>query len=163
VEIKLPQKIMRQLLPISCENKKYHCQNYFSSKGRTPNKMTCGDTPDISELAIFECYQAVWYLNPTTYPNQNKLICRWIGISHRTGQAIMCFWILSQNDQVLSWSPVQAISDDELKKDTVKNMLTRCGLLIDHHIGDNNVSVYPCQHVWLSIKCWCDTTWWGHT
>lgn len=120
--------------------KNISANNYYAAKGRIPHEIVSGETPDISEYATFSWYQPVWYMNPSLYPMDNKHLGQWIGVSHRVGQA-MCFWILAETGRVLSRSSVQALSPDELLDNNIKNMLHRYDLSVDHHIGDNNVSI----------------------
>jgi len=61
--------------------------------GHTPYKMITGNTPDISKFLEFTWYQPVWYYAADVFPQENKLLGRWIGIAHRVGQA-MCFQVL---------------------------------------------------------------------
>jgi hypothetical protein len=53
----------------------------------------------------------------------------------------MCFWILTENGKVVSRSSVQALTKEELNDTNIKSIIHRYDLSVDHHIGDNNVSV----------------------
>jgi hypothetical protein len=91
--------------------------------GRTSYEILTGNTPDISEFLEFEWYQPIWYLEPSAFPNQNKLLARWIGIAHRVGQA-MCYWILPSTGMPIARTTIQAISQEELSKDEMKRQLS---------------------------------------
>ncbi len=79
-------------------------------------------------------------MNSSSFPNDTKHLGQYIRVSHRVGQA-MSFWILTETGRVLSRSSVQALLDDELKEETVKSLIHHYDLSINHHIGDNNISV----------------------
>jgi hypothetical protein len=62
--------------------------NYYLAKGRTPHEIVTGDTPDILEYCAFTWYEPAWYLDVASYPQEKKKLGRWLGVSHRVGQAI---------------------------------------------------------------------------
>lgn len=80
-------------------------------KGRTPYETVTGDTPDISEWLHFSFNQPVWYYEPGDFPQQRRLLGRWIGVAHRIGQA-MCYWILPKSGEPIARSTVQAPRPD---------------------------------------------------
>lgn len=90
--------------------------------GRTPYEIIAGNTPNISEFLEYEWYQPVWYYEPTVFPNQEKHLARWIGIAHRVGQA-MCYWLLPKSGVPIAHTTIQAITEDELSGQTVKQQL----------------------------------------
>jgi hypothetical protein len=91
-------------------------------QGRTPYEVLTGNTPDISEFLEYEWYQPVWYFDPTAFPNQRKILARWIGIAHRVGQA-MCYWLLPQSGIPITRTTVQPLTDIELQTDAIKEQL----------------------------------------
>jgi hypothetical protein len=90
--------------------------------GCTPYEMLTGNTPDISEFLEYEWYQPVWYFEPTAFPNQRKILARWIGVAHRVGQA-MCYWLLPQSGIPITRTTVQPLSTIELQTDDIKEQL----------------------------------------
>jgi len=87
-----------------------------------PYEVLTGNTPDISELLDFKWFQHVWYYEPSVFPEQNRKIARWIGIAHRVGQA-MCFWILPISGEPIARTTIQAISQEELATNEVKQLI----------------------------------------
>jgi hypothetical protein len=80
--------------------------------GRTPWEMVTGDTPDISKWIEFDWYQPVWYHEPGDFPNNDKeRVGRWLGISHRIGQAL-CYWILPVSGEPIARTTVRPWTDD---------------------------------------------------
>jgi len=114
--------------------------NYYAAQGRTPMEILIGDTPDISEYMAFHWYQPIWYIDGASFPDDKKKIGRWLGVSHRVGQA-MCFWILTENATVISRTSVQAISRDELKTITVTDKLKDFDQRIDSRIGNDLANI----------------------
>ncbi len=120
--------------------------HHYTAHGRTPHEIVTGETPDISEYVAFKWYQAVWYLDSDSYPEERKKIGRWLGVSHRVGQA-MCFWILTANASVISRSSVQAISPDELKSENIQNRIQDYDKIINDRIGDHIIPTLPIQPI----------------
>lgn len=110
--------------------------NYHAAHGRTPMEILTGDTPDISEYMAFQWYQPVWYLDGASFPNDKKKLGRWLGVSHRVGQA-MCFWILTDNVTVISRTSVQAVTRDELNTTMICDRLYDLDQRIENRIGNN--------------------------
>ena len=107
-----------------------------SAHGRTPHEVVTGETPDISEYTSFQWYQLVWYLDNASFPESRKELGRWLGVSHRVGQA-MCFWILTGNGTVISRSSVQALNPDKLRTDDIKNQIQQYDQTINNKIGNH--------------------------
>jgi len=85
-----------------------------SLNGRTPMEITCGDTPDISELLYFQFYQPVKYLDPAVkFPDDKEKLGRWLGIAHNIGQA-MCYFVLAESGTPLARSTVRPLTPAEL-------------------------------------------------
>jgi hypothetical protein len=81
-----------------------------------------GNTPDISEFLEFEWYQPIWYYDPEPFPEQRRKLARWIGIAHRVGQAL-CYWILPESGRPLARTTIQAVSQDELATQVIKDQI----------------------------------------
>lgn len=92
-------------------------------KGRTPYELVTGDTPDITEWIQYTFNQTVWYYDPGDYPEQRRLLGKWIGVSHRIGQA-MCYWILPESGTPISRTMIQALTQDESKDQGVQLQVT---------------------------------------
>jgi hypothetical protein len=110
--------------------------HHLSAHGRTPDEIVTGETPDISEYTSFQWYQLVWYLDNASFPESRKELGRWLGVSHRVGQA-MCFWILTGNGTVISRSSVQALNPDKLRTDDIKNQIQQYDQTINNKIGNH--------------------------
>jgi hypothetical protein len=59
---------------------------------------------------------------PSVFPNQDKLMARWIGIAHRMGQA-MCYWVLPSSGIPIARTTIQQITQAELDTDEIKKQL----------------------------------------
>ncbi len=104
--------------------------------GRTPYELLTGNTPDVSEFLEFHWFQLVWYYEPSVFPEQNRLIAKWLGVAHRVGQA-MCFWILPISGVPIARTTIQAISKEELTSVEVQCMITSYERAIEETLGDN--------------------------
>jgi hypothetical protein len=107
-----------------------------AAQGRTPYEIVTGETPDISEYTAFHWYQLIWYIDNASFPESRKELGRWLGVSHRVGQA-MCFWILTGNGTIVSRSSVQALSKDELCIDSIQNQIQTFDQAINAKIGNH--------------------------
>jgi Reverse transcriptase (RNA-dependent DNA polymerase) len=94
-----------------------------------------GDTPDISEYLDFSWYEAVWYYEPTAFPEEKRLIGRWMGVAHRVGQAL-CYWILTSSGTVIARTTVQALSPTDLETATVQQEIEDFDKAVLTAIGD---------------------------
>jgi hypothetical protein len=92
--------------------------------GRTPHELVTGDTPDISEWTEFSFYQPVYYYQSSDFPEPRGVLGRWLGVSHRVGQAL-CYWILTESAEPISRTTVQTIPGDELSSQRVQDLLTK--------------------------------------
>ncbi len=101
--------------------------------GRTPYEMLTGNTPDISEFLEFQWYQPVWYYEPGVFPHQDKLLGRWIGVAHRIGQA-MCYWILPKSGIPIARTTIQAVNEQEMATDEIKQQLSALDQIIAEKI-----------------------------
>jgi len=102
--------------------------------GRTPHEVLTGNTPDISEFLEFEWYQPIWYYDPEPFPEQRRKLARWIGIAHRVGQAL-CYWILPESGRPLARTTIQAVSQDEIATQVIKDQICALDLQIREHFG----------------------------
>jgi hypothetical protein len=73
----------------------------YALHGRTPYELVTGNTPDISEYTDYDWYAPLWYYDDVPFPANKRILGRWLGIAHRVGQAL-CYWILTQNGQVIA-------------------------------------------------------------
>ncbi len=102
--------------------------------GCIPYEMLIGNTPDISEFLEYEWYQPVWYFEPTAFPNQRKILARWIGVTHRVGQA-MCYWSLPQSGISFTRTAVQPLREIELQTDDFKEQLKAFDAILGYKIA----------------------------
>ena len=96
--------------------------NYFALEGRTPYEAIYNHTPDISSLCKYDFYQPVWYYEPNKFPEEKRLMGRWLGEAHKTGQA-MCYWVMTKTRKPIAWSSVQPVLDSELSIEVVQSEL----------------------------------------
>jgi hypothetical protein len=106
--------------------------------GRTPYEVLTGNTPDISEFLEFRWFQPIWYYEPSVFPEQNRLMARWLGVAQRVGQA-MCFWLLPSSGAPIARTTIQAIAEEELSRDETKQMIDA----FDKLINENNKNDSP--------------------
>ena len=91
--------------------------------GRTPYECVFGYTPDISEYIEFELYEPVWFYDKEhPYPDQPKMLGRWLGVAHKVGQA-MCYYILKDNGEIVVRSTVSNVEADDIDQDSFKERL----------------------------------------
>lgn len=89
---------------------------------RTPIEELTGETPNISEYLDFGFYDWVWVRENVGLGEQ--IFCRWLGVSHRIG-AMMCYYVLKPNGQVISSSSVQRVTNIEQSTDEMKERMKR--------------------------------------
>ena len=68
---------------------------------RTPLENLTGDTIYLSEYLDFYFYDPVWYWDTLSGEWGDALPRRWLVISHRVG-AVMCYWVLNEQGNVIS-------------------------------------------------------------
>jgi hypothetical protein len=84
-------------------------------KGRTPEEIMTGSTPDISSMIMFDWYQPVYYWTPTVeFPNERKLIGRWLGIAESCVDE-MAYYVLTHKGNVVTRKSVWGLTADELR------------------------------------------------
>ena len=78
------------------------------SRGKTVwtgiEKVT-GKTPEISEWIDFEFYDRIWWLynkHPLT-TDDNIILGKWLGISHKIG-SVICYWVLNVSGRFVAWN-----------------------------------------------------------
>jgi hypothetical protein len=128
----------------------------YDLKGRTPIKHVTGETPDITEWLEYRMYQPVWYLDPGDFPEEKKLLGRWLGPAHRVGQAFCC-WIVPKSGRVIARSTVQPVSEDERGLDSFKTRLKDFDKSVqdflnrgDTHVPDGGIS-WKADRVYAAI------------
>ena len=81
--------------------------------GRTPWEVVTGSTPNILEWIEFDWYQPVWYHDPGDFLNNNlEHVGRWLGVSHRVGQAL-CYWILPSSGRPIARTTVRPWTNND--------------------------------------------------
>jgi hypothetical protein len=114
----------------------------YGLHGRTPYELLTGNTPDISEYLEYEWYQPIWIFNPGAFPEQRRIIGRWLGVAHRVGQA-MCFWVLPPSGIPIARTTIQAISKDELATREVMEQIYDFDTEIAIKLGPADESAEP--------------------
>ncbi|MGH3055829.1 MAG: hypothetical protein ACRDL7_12725, partial [Gaiellaceae bacterium] len=118
-----------------CETRCLSAHPIYSLHGRTPYECVAGNTPDISEYVEFNWYQPIWYFDSSDFPDDRRLLGRWLGVSHRIGQA-MCYWILPPSGIPIARTTVQDISEQELLTDDVTNQIKAYDKQVEEKIGN---------------------------
>lgn len=80
-----PQALWDYCCAYAVDLRKRLAQPLPSLQGRTPHELITGCTSDISEYLDFKWYDHVWYFDPSTFSEENKMLARWIGVAHRVG------------------------------------------------------------------------------
>jgi Reverse transcriptase (RNA-dependent DNA polymerase) len=108
--------------------------------GRTPHELVTGDTPDISEWTEFSFYQPVYYYHSSEFPEPRGVLGRWLGVSHRVGQAL-CYWILPESGEPISRTTVQSIPDDEFSTQRLTDNLQKFDSAVSDRLdrGTNDI------------------------
>ena len=84
--------------------------------GRVPHEDALGDTPDISQYAQFDWYQAVHYYDPTAqFPDDKNLLGRWVGVAE-VSINLMAFYILTETGKVVVRQSVWALTSQRRSK-----------------------------------------------
>jgi hypothetical protein len=92
----------------------------FILGARTPEERITGRTPDISEYAHFDWLQWVWFREPSSFPEHDIHLGRWLGIAHDVRQA-MTFWVLTGKNTIVARSSVTALTPEETRDEQVKS------------------------------------------
>jgi hypothetical protein len=78
-------------------------------QGRVPAEAVQGSTPDISQYAQFDWYEAVYYYDPQAgFPLERKRLGRWIGVAE-VSTDVMAFYILADTGKVVVRKDVFAL------------------------------------------------------
>jgi len=91
----------------------------FILGARTPEERVTGRTPDISEFVHFDWLQWVWYREPSTFPEHDSRLGRWLGVAQDVSQA-MTYWVLTDKNTVIARSSVTALTSIEERDDQIK-------------------------------------------
>ncbi len=116
---KVPKRLWSYCAKWSCDVRNKTSSNLFALEGRTPYEAIYNHTPDISSLCEFDFYEPVWYYEPNEFPEDKRILGRWLGEAHKVGQD-MCYWVLTSTGKPIARSTVQPISDAEMATDVVK-------------------------------------------
>ncbi len=133
---KVPKRLWSYCAKWSCDVRNKTSSNLFALEGRTPYEAIYNHTPDISSLCEFDFYEPVWYYEPNEFPEDKRILGRWLGEAHKVGQA-MCYWILTSTGKPIARSTVQPISDAEMATDVVKAELVAFDESITEKISKN--------------------------
>jgi len=103
--------------------------------GRTPHEVLTGNTPDIPEYLEFKSSDLIWFYEPSTFPEENKHLARWISISHHVGQA-MCYWLLSIP---IARTIIQKVPQEELQTEAFQTTLKSYNDMLEEKLSDENM------------------------
>lgn len=126
--------------------------NINGLEGRTPMEYVTGDTSDISDLAYYSHYEPVFYYDPSDFPQENRLLGRWLLPAVNVGQAL-CYWILTKSGYVVARSTVQPLTKSE-KHDSIvtkqiedfdKSVAERISTVEDANFPDNESIEQPAE------------------
>ena len=102
---------------------------------RKVGKDWTGDTPDISEWTDFTFYDRVWFWDAPK-SEDNPVLGRWLGISHRVGAA-MCYWVVKSNGQIMSHTTFQHVTELELRQISIMEKVKTFDSELDTALGDD--------------------------
>ncbi|MGH3055661.1 MAG: hypothetical protein ACRDL7_11860, partial [Gaiellaceae bacterium] len=131
-----PKSLWDYCMSYVCDTRCITAHGNYSLHGRTPYEYVTGNTPDISEYVEFDWYQPIWYFESADFPNDRRLMGRWLGVSHRIGQA-MCYWVLPKSGIPISRSTVQAVSEQDSKQEDVRNQVQDFDNVIGEKAGED--------------------------
>ncbi|MGH3053527.1 MAG: hypothetical protein ACRDL7_00940, partial [Gaiellaceae bacterium] len=133
---KAPMRLWDFCAVYVCETRCLTAHSIYSLHGRTPYECVTGNTPDISEYVEFDWYQPTWYYDSSDFPEERRLLGRWLGVSHWIGQA-MCYWILPISGIPISRTTVQVVSEQELLTDEVTVQLSTFDKQVQEKLGNS--------------------------
>jgi hypothetical protein len=107
--------------------------------GRPGIEAVMGHTVDISEWLDFEFYDYVWYWDEkdSDMTEEQSIVGRWLGISHRVGSD-MTYWVLTQAGNVLARSTVQHITSSDMNKERTKQRIQEFDTAVAERMADEN-------------------------
>jgi hypothetical protein len=108
---------------------------------RTPEECITGVTPDISELIHFSWLQWIWYKEPTTFPEADVRLGKWMGVANDVGQA-MTYWVLTDKKTIIARSSVAPLSDLDYRNPSIKNQLDEFNRKC-HISGPSEIDIFP--------------------
>jgi plasmid maintenance system killer protein len=88
-------------------------------EGRTPYEAIYGHTPNISSLCEFDFYEPIWYYEHNAFPEDKRVMGRWLGEAHKIGQALY-YWVLPSTGVPIARSTVQPIAESEKSNEQVQ-------------------------------------------
>ena len=71
-----------------------------------------GETPEIGEWLDFEFYDTVWWLDTKNFPEDQRRLAKWIGISHGVGSD-MCYWLITESGKLVSKTSVEHVTQED--------------------------------------------------
>ena len=107
----------------------------YSLQGRTGHELVTGETPDISEFVDYGWFDPIWYLDAEeAFPADKEQLGRWLGPSHRVGQALTYF-IINNNGSIITRSTVKPLSTDDLNDPKIQKDINALDTIIDDNYG----------------------------
>lgn len=121
---KIPMRLWDFVLDYTIETMRITVPRSRYAKKRTPLESITGITPDISEWLDFNIYD--WCYFRTNGGLAQRELGRWLGVSHRVGQA-MTYWILPKSGIPISCDTVQRVTNAERLTEETKRRMTEWG------------------------------------
>jgi hypothetical protein len=115
----VPKRLWAYCAKWSCDVKNKTSSSIYSMEGRTPYEAIYGHTPDISSLCEFDFYVPIWYYEHNAFPEDKRVMGRWLGEAHKIGQAL-CYWVLPSTGVPIARSMVQPIAESEKSSEQVQ-------------------------------------------
>jgi len=132
---KAPLRLWDYCTTYQCELRNLIAHPLYQLNGRTPYELVVGRTPDISEYLDFAWYDDVWYYDQDVqFPDARRKLGKWIGVAHRIGQAL-CYYVLPSNGIPIVRSTVQALTEEELRAENVKERIRELNKRIIEKLG----------------------------
>jgi hypothetical protein len=115
--------------------------NLYILHGQKQHELVTGNTPAISELVKFKWYEPVYYYDDVAFPQDKHALARWLGTAHQVDQALCC-WLLIANSQVIAFTMVQKLTNDEKLSTIIQQELSELNAKITECIEPNSGGGY---------------------
>jgi hypothetical protein len=115
--------------------RRHTVHNIASLNERTPFEHYTGHTPNIVALCTYSFYDYCWFWDSEQgYPNQQKVLGWWLGVSHNIGGPLTYF-ILPKSCRLIARSSVTPVTPEALLEPANKVLVEELNKAIDEKIG----------------------------
>ena len=110
------------------------------SNRRTGYEEVTGETPEIGEWLDFEFYDTVWWLDTKNFPEDQRRLAKWIGISHRVGSD-MCYWLITESGKLVSKTSVEHVTQEDWANESKRKQIQEFDIKIAARLNDENFMI----------------------